>query len=167
MLPGILLLAIVGWRDDRIPVSSLVRLLVQLAVSLWLLGFGWFQFSWFQFSLGNAGLFAVTILAMVWMMNLYNFMDGSDGMAGFQGVFAGVMMAVFFQTNGQYAMALLALLVATACASTTKFPACARVHGRCGQCAPGLYICLAGGIWNTDRKSEFASSNSDHVGVYC
>jgi len=111
MLPGVLLLAIVGWRDDKMPVSSLVRLLVQLAVSFWLLGFGWFQFS-----LSNAGVFAVTILAMVWMMNLYNFMDGSDGMAGFQGVFAGVIMAVLFQTNDQHAMALLALLVAAACA---------------------------------------------------
>jgi len=111
MLPGVLLLAIVGWRDDKVPVSSLIRLLVQLAVSLWLVGFGWFQFS-----LSNAGLFAVIILAMVWMMNLYNFMDGSNGMAGFQGVFAGVMMAVLFQTNEQYAMALLALIVAAACA---------------------------------------------------
>ena len=33
MLPGILLLAIVGWRDDKFPVSSLLRLLVQLAVA--------------------------------------------------------------------------------------------------------------------------------------
>ena len=65
MLPGILLLAIVGWRDDKIPVSSLVRLLVQLAVSLWLLGFGWSQFS-----LTGVALFICVIVAMVWLMNL-------------------------------------------------------------------------------------------------
>jgi len=110
MLPGVVLLAIVGWRDDRLPVSSLVRLLVQLAVSLWLLGFGWSEFS-----LTNAGLYAVTVVAVMWLMNLYNFMDGSNGMAGFQGVFAGVMMAVFFQTGAQYAMALIALVVAAVC----------------------------------------------------
>ena len=40
MLPGVVLLAVVGWRDDKFPVSSIIRLLVQLAVSLWLLGFG-------------------------------------------------------------------------------------------------------------------------------
>ena len=110
MLPGILLLAVVGWRDDKIPVSSLVRLLVQLAVSLWLLGFGWSQFS-----LIGVALFICTIVAMVWLMNLYNFMDGSNGMAGFQGVFTGLMLAVLFQIDGQYEMALIALAVAAAC----------------------------------------------------
>ena len=111
MLPGILLLAIVGWRDDKFPVSSLLRLLVQLAVSLWLLGFGWSQFS-----LTGMGLFTAVIVAMVWLMNLYNFMDGSNGMAGFQGVFAGLIMAVLFQIGERYEMALIALTVAAACA---------------------------------------------------
>ena len=110
MLPGILLLVIVGWRDDKLPVSSVVRLLVQLAVSLWLLGFGWSQFS-----LTGVALFICIIMAMVWLMNLYNFMDGSNGMAGFQGVFTGVVLAVLFQIDGQYEMALIALAVAAAC----------------------------------------------------
>jgi Fuc2NAc and GlcNAc transferase len=111
VLPGVLLLAVIGWRDDKQPVSSLVRLMVQLAVSVWLL-----SFAGFQFSLSDAGLFAGALLAMVWTMNLYNFMDGSNGMAGFQGVFAGVVVAVLFYTGGQYAMALLSLAVAAACA---------------------------------------------------
>ena len=111
MLPGILLLAIVGWWDDKYPVSTLKRLLVQLAVSLWLLGFGWSQFS-----MNGVGWFLGIVVTMVWLMNLYNFMDGSNGMAGFQGVFAGLLMAVFFQAGEQYAMALLALSVAAACA---------------------------------------------------
>ncbi len=110
MLPGILLLAIVGWRDDKFPVSSLVRLLVQLAVSLWLLGFGWWQFS-----LTGMVLFTSSIVAIVWLMNLYNFMDGSNGMAGFQGVFTGAMLVVLFQIGEQYEMALIALIVAAAC----------------------------------------------------
>jgi len=111
MLPGILLLAIVGWRDDRLPVSSRLRLLVQLAVSIWLLGFGWSQFS-----MREMMLFASAIVAVVWLMNLYNFMDGSNGMAGFQGVFAGTVMAVLLLMNEQYGMALIALAVAAACA---------------------------------------------------
>jgi Fuc2NAc and GlcNAc transferase len=110
MLPGILLLTIVGWRDDKFPVSSLVRLLVQLAVSFWLLGFGWSQFS-----LTGMALFTSIIVAMVWLMNLYNFMDGSNGMAGFQGVFTGLVLAVLFHMGEQYEMALIALAVAVAC----------------------------------------------------
>lgn len=111
MLPGIVLLTIVGWRDDKFPVSSLVRLLVQLAVSVWLLGFGWSQFS-----LTGIALFTGIVVAMIWLMNLYNFMDGSNGMAGFQGIFAGMILAVFFQIDEQYGMALIALAVAAACA---------------------------------------------------
>jgi len=110
MLPGIVLLTIIGWRDDKFHVSSLVRLSVQLAVSLWLVGFGWLEFS-----LIGVGWFACIVVAMVWMMNLYNFMDGSNGMAGFQGVFAGLLLAVFFQAGEQHAMALLSLSVAAAC----------------------------------------------------
>ena len=63
MLPGIVLLAIVGWRDDKLPVSSLLRLLVQLAVSLWLLGY----FS-IQFSLRDMSVFAGSIVAMILML---------------------------------------------------------------------------------------------------
>ena len=111
VLPGVLLLTVVGWRDDRISVSSLLRLSIQLAVSIWLIGFGWLEFS-----VKDMVLFAGTALAMVSLMNIYNFMDGSNGMAAFQGVFAAVIMAVFFQAGGDYAMALVALAVAAACA---------------------------------------------------
>lgn len=111
MLPGVLLLAVVGWRDDRVPVSSFVRLVVQLVVSIWLIGFA----SW-AFSLKDVFVVAVIILSIVWLMNVYNFMDGSNGMAGFQGVFAGLVMAGMFQAGGEQAMALIALAVAAACA---------------------------------------------------
>ncbi len=111
MFPGILLLAIIGWWDDRISVSALVRLAVQLIVSLWMVGFGWSGFS-----INDMGLLTIAVMATVWMMNLYNFMDGSNGMAGFQGVFAGLLMALLFQIAGHQAMALIALVVAAACA---------------------------------------------------
>ncbi|MCW8925994.1 MAG: hypothetical protein OQJ84_07045 [Xanthomonadales bacterium] len=110
MLPGIVLLAIVGWRDDRQTVSSFLRLLIQLAVSLWLLGF-----TTLQFLSVEIGWLVAGVVAMVWYMNMYNFMDGSDGMAAFQGIFAGVMMAVLFHNDERNAMALLALAVAAAC----------------------------------------------------
>ena len=111
MLPGILLLTVVGWRDDKIPVSSFLRLLIQLVVSIWLIGF-----ASLAFALKDVFVFAVTVLSIVWLMNVYNFMDGSNGMAGFQGIFAGLVMAGLFQAGGEQAMALIALAVAAACA---------------------------------------------------
>ncbi len=111
VLPGAALLAIVGWRDDRQAVSALLRLFIQLGVSLWLLGF-----TTLQFLSVETGWLIASVVVMVWYMNMYNFMDGSDGMAAFQGVFAGVIMAVLFHNDDQFAMALLALSVAAACA---------------------------------------------------
>lgn len=111
VLPGVMLLTIVGWRDDKFPVSPLLRLLIQLAVSIWLIGFGWWDFPWRE-----QVFWGCAIVAVIWLMNLYNFMDGSNGMAGFQGVFAGTIMAFLFQTGGESSMALAALAVAAACA---------------------------------------------------
>ena len=111
VLPGIILLATIGWFDDRRHVSFRLRLMVQLTVSLWLIGF-----SGLQFSLGGMAWFLGIIAALMWMMNLYNFMDGSNGMAGFQGVFAGSVLAVLFYTGGESTWALLSLVVAAACA---------------------------------------------------
>jgi len=88
-----------------------LRLLVQLIVSMWLIGFGWWELPWRE-----QVFWGCAIVAVIWMMNLYNFMDGSNGMAGFQGVFAGTTMAILFQTGGEPAMALAALVVAAACA---------------------------------------------------
>ena len=111
MLPGVLLLAGVGWLDDRRPVSNRLRLLVQLIVSIWVIGF-----ACLDGALAQLALCMVFVVALLWLMNLYNFMDGSDGMAGFQGVFAGLVMAALFLVGDQHAMALLALIVAAVCA---------------------------------------------------
>jgi len=111
MLPGVVMLAVAGWYDDRHHISSLVRLLIQFVVSAWLLS---------SICLQNphihTGMCVGILFAMIWLMNLYNFMDGSDGMAGCQGVFAGLAMAVLFLRGHQFAMALLSLAVAAVCA---------------------------------------------------
>jgi len=110
MLPGVVALAAAGWFDDRHHISSLLRLLIQLAVSIWLL-----SSICFQNTSINISLCVGMLIAMIWWMNLYNFMDGSNGMAGFQGVFAGLVMAALFWQGDQLAMAALALVVAAVC----------------------------------------------------
>lgn len=110
MLPGVVVLAAAGWLDDRQHMSSRLRLFIQLIVSLWLLSFGCLQNSGISTSM-CVGI----MVAMIWLMNLYNFMDGSDGMAGFQGVFAGLVMTVLFLLGEQFAMAMLCLVVAAVC----------------------------------------------------
>ena len=106
LLAGLLLpLAAVSWFDDRGHVSILVRLGVQfMAIIVWVLvqiPDGWLP--------GVAAVFA-----LVWMANLYNFMDGSDGLAGGMAVFGFGACGVAAWLAGNGALALLTLSVAAA-----------------------------------------------------
>jgi len=111
ILPGMIVLAITGWWDDHRSLGIGLRFFVQLAVTIYLIaclpGNDWTG-GWIAMVL--AGLF------VLWMTNLYNFMDGSNGMAGLQGVFAGCVLAWLFGQSGEAQASLLSLLLAAACA---------------------------------------------------
>lgn len=84
------LLAVVGLHDDRKPMPARWRLLLQvvLAASMLIVLGGLpemqrFVDDWF----GRTLVYALLLLVIVWWINLYNFMDGIDGLAGMQTVF--------------------------------------------------------------------------------
>lgn len=111
VLPGMALLCLVGWLDDRWQLSAWLRLSVQVAVSSWLLVSLGVQ-------TGPAGSWAevpVLLLFLVGVMNAFNFMDGSDGMAGSQGAFTALLLAWMFAAGGEQGLALAALGLAAAC----------------------------------------------------
>jgi len=111
ILPGLLVLAILGWRDDHASLSARFRFFVQLVVSIYLvtcaIDEGWMQ---------GAGSIFLVVLFLVWMINLYNFMDGSNGMAGLQGVFGGAVLFFLFDSAGQHKLALASACIAASCA---------------------------------------------------
>ncbi len=106
-------LALVGLADDRFTLSAKLRLLAQLLVAgayLALLGpaAGWLEL----LALG---------LGLVWMGNLYNFMDGSDGLAGGMALFGFSAFAVAAALAGQAGLALVCAGVAAAAAGFLIF----------------------------------------------
>jgi len=59
------------------------------------------------------GVFAVALLAL-WIAgftNMFNFMDGADGIAGLQAVFAGTGWSILFFLEGESTLSLISLLV--------------------------------------------------------
>lgn len=107
LLTGAGLLALLGWCDDRRPLGVGVRFAVQFGVaSASCLGLWW---------LGGRGVpgywLPALALGMVWFINLFNFMDGSDGLAGSQSLAAGLGLAALALHRGDSAQAtgLLAL----------------------------------------------------------
>ena len=82
LMAGLVALTVLSWRDDVAPLHPLVRFLVHAgAAALFVLSLppeaAVFQ-GWLPVALDRA----LTILALTWMMNLYNFMDGINGIAG-------------------------------------------------------------------------------------
>lgn len=108
---GGLLVAGIGWADDMRPRSARIRAAVHAAAALWLLvwigGLDSLRLGGEPLALGWWGnvLAGATI---VWSINLYNFMDGIDGLAAGQAVVAAGVGAVLLGTGLAVACALVA-----------------------------------------------------------
>ncbi|CUJ38203.1 MraY family glycosyltransferase [Achromobacter xylosoxidans] len=89
-------IAVVGYIDDRRSLSARSRLLVQIAsaaAALWLLS-PLTTLTIFGLTLPVGLSIAVYLIGIVWMTNLYNFMDGIDGIAAGQAIAIGLCWAV-------------------------------------------------------------------------
>jgi Fuc2NAc and GlcNAc transferase len=113
------LVAAVGWLDDRrrgLPAS--VRLVAHAAAAVWtiawLRGMPQLTVGAGAVSLGLGGAL-LAVLGIVWLTNLYNFMDGIDGLASGEAVTVGVAGALLLGPR-EPSLALLALLLASAAA---------------------------------------------------
>ncbi|HEX6965394.1 MAG TPA: glycosyltransferase family 4 protein [Gemmatimonadaceae bacterium] len=116
-LLGAVAIALVGWRDDHGELSPLVRLIVQLAASVWAVA--WlhgFPVISLGHSTAHVGLWgsALAVLALVWLTNLYNFMDGIDGIAGSEAVLVGSAIAVILWRAGAPGLAIASAVLAAA-----------------------------------------------------
>lgn len=111
--------AIVGLVDDRHTVAPSVRLGVHLAAGAWAVA--WFgglpplqvgdsliNFGWVGYLLATVGV--------VWSLNLFNFMDGIDGIAAMEALFVCCASAVIALVQGDSsAWVMASLTLGTAC----------------------------------------------------
>jgi Fuc2NAc and GlcNAc transferase len=116
---GGLAVALVGFADDRRSLSATTRLAVHFAAALWALG--WLgglpplrigshlvSTGWLGYALGAFGI--------VWAVNLFNFMDGIDGIAASEAIFVAVAGALLtLRMPVDTGAAFAALVFAAAC----------------------------------------------------
>lgn len=116
---GGVVVGVVGWWDDRWGVRPSVRILVHFAAACWLLyyigGFASLNFGPYRPTLGWLGN-VLAVLTIVWLINLYNFMDGADGLAASEASFVAVAGAAVLLWRGEVGLALIALAVGGAAA---------------------------------------------------
>jgi len=105
---GAILIALVGWVDDVRSLPNRVRAGVQVVAAVWFLywigGVNSLHLGQTLVPLGFAGNI-LALLGLVWSTNLYNFMDGIDGLAGGQAVVAGAVGAALLGDAGGLAAA--------------------------------------------------------------
>ena len=107
---GLALVAGIGWWDDHRPLSAGLRLLVHMLAGVLLAVVAWRQ--------GGGGL-AITLAFVfaVSLVNVWNFMDGINGLASSQAAIVCVAFALLLPP----AWAVLAWLVAAACGGFLPF----------------------------------------------
>lgn len=91
-------IVIISLIDDIKPLSSKVRLLVQslsTLLALYLLG-GVYSIDFIFFELSGWWLNIIAFFSILWLTNLYNFLDGIDGYAGTQTILIGIGLLLFF-----------------------------------------------------------------------
>jgi len=112
---GSLVIAAIGWLDDRRSVSAGWRAGVQFVVAAWALfwlgGMPSISVGSMELRVGMAGSLAA-LVGIVWCTNLYNFMDGIDGIAGSQAVTAGLFGGILLAQHDQLGLASIAFLTA-------------------------------------------------------
>lgn len=111
-----LAVAIIGLADDRRHVDFRLRLIVQFtAVFVAMAGIGGIPQSELlgEVAGGYAVVWIFFALTLLWMTNLYNFMDGIDGFAGVQTCVVGFAAAGLLAYGEDYGLALLCLFLAS------------------------------------------------------
>jgi Fuc2NAc and GlcNAc transferase len=110
-------MAILGFCDDLYSLSALFRFLVQFAfasILLWVAS-GQLPVLTIQgWTIPRVAWVIVGATWIVWMLNLYNFMDGIDGLAGGEAAVASCFFYLVFAYYGEAGWAVMNLFIAAA-----------------------------------------------------
>jgi Fuc2NAc and GlcNAc transferase len=146
VLPGALAVAAAGWIDDRDGVTPRVRAAVHFAAAIWAVawlgGLPALRVGGADYTLGIIGS-GLAVVGVVWFLNLFNFMDGIDGIAASQAVMISLVAAgiAWLNTDGSLASAWLLLGGAAAGFAVWNWPPARIFMGDVGSGFLGF--CLA------------------------
>lgn len=95
---GGMAVAVIGFFDDRSSLPAGTRLVVHFAASAWAVAWVGYvdvlEVGGAVIRLGVLG-YALSVVTIVWFLNIFNFMDGIDGIAASEALFISVAAVVF------------------------------------------------------------------------
>jgi Fuc2NAc and GlcNAc transferase len=114
---GGLIVAMVGWMDDHYDISPLLRGFIYLSAAIWTVYFmdGLSSSLPGEYAL-NLPVYGnlLAVLGLFWLLNLYNFMDGTDAFATVQAICTGIFLGFLFLQSGEKAYADISFAMAAA-----------------------------------------------------
>ncbi len=148
-------ISVIGFVDDHRSLTVRFRLLSGFGLMAVVLAFSIEQSTWLVFGSNMnwplAIVFLPALLLMVWFVNLFNFMDGADGLAALQALIAAFVLACWFAISGQLGLSVLNFSLAGAVASFVCYNwAPARIFlGDAGSLGLGAWFACMGVIGAT------------------
>ena len=139
LVPFLLALIALSLLDDLVSVKPLIRLAIHFLTAITFL---------FTLDLQTNYLFLIILLFfLVWMINLYNFMDGSDGLAAGMSIIGFGCYAILSIIIGDLDFAIFNIIIITACIGFLffNFPPAKIFMGDTGSIPLG-FLCGALGI---------------------
>lgn len=108
---GIFIMFILGLKDDLIALSAKTKLIVQLAMTLYLVLLGQYVITDFHGILGIHEVSNITgiifsVIIIVGIINAINLIDGIDGLASGIGMLISLVYGTWFITEGDYIYAI-------------------------------------------------------------
>ena len=112
ILSGAFIVAFVGFIDDVINLSIAPRLLIQFIASALTAGLVMSVNSYTIdcYSFSNLIIFVFLVIAIIWSTNLFNFMDGTDGIASLEAIFVLTAGGLLLIAKGVFLGKLLILI---------------------------------------------------------
>ncbi|MBC3236653.1 MraY family glycosyltransferase [Pseudomonas lurida] len=111
------LIALVGFLDDHGHIAARWRLLAHFCAAAWALlwigGLPTLPLAGYEVSLGWLG-HLLAAMYLVWVLNLYNFMDGIDGIASIEAVCVCLGASLVYWLTGHNELILAPILLASA-----------------------------------------------------
>ena len=144
-LLGTIPIAAVGLFDDLSRASLRLRLLIQFMAVFWVIfwveGVPSIDFSLFEITNPWVLMF-LGVVSVVWLLNLYNFMDGIDAIAATEVLFVNAMSSIFAIQAGDMALALLSasLFAASAGFLVWNWPPAKLFMGDVGSSSIGFIL---------------------------
>ncbi len=148
---GMVVLAAVGFADDRMDLNPILKLLVQIVVGVQAISLSGLQVTDLGLPLAEAyGLgawgWAVGVLWLVGFTNIFNFMDGINGLAFTQLIIGGSAFSLLGVWTGDYELAVSGALAAGSAMGILKynFPKALVFMGDVGSLPSGFLLAMLG-----------------------